>query len=194
MTGKSGLDTLVEFLRHITSHELAQHSCRVSCKLTVSCKRLQLSILSPTAVGKGSLVLVREADSTRHRDKRGRKLQHDLYTGPWTVTEVSQRGLSVQGKMQRGILRSGRVGTSELKPFHLRSTPSETFNCRRMHADCAAASVLPGISFPAYLASQLTPRAQPRAPLSTREGMRILPIGFTFQKEMTRQELERCLH
>ena len=74
------------------------------------------------------------------------------------------------------------------------------------------------------LVSQLTPRTQPRAPLSVREALRIYPLGFTFQKdfggglklqgqvfgyrdrywrvrysnqnweEMTRQELERCLH
>ena len=35
------------------------------------------------SVEPGSLVLVRESESSRHRDKRGMKLQHELYTGPW---------------------------------------------------------------------------------------------------------------
>ena len=49
---------------------------------------------------RGSLVLVRTPASLRHRDRHGMKLQHDLYTGPWTVVEVLERGLSVRVEMK----------------------------------------------------------------------------------------------
>lgn len=37
---------------------------------------------------RGSLVLVRTPASQKHRDRRGMKLQHDVFNGPWTVVEV----------------------------------------------------------------------------------------------------------
>ncbi|CAN0173202.1 unnamed protein product, partial [Pylaiella littoralis] len=48
----------------------------------------------------GDLVLVSEAPSTRHRDRSGRKLQHEFYTGPLRVKEVPLTGISVGVTMQ----------------------------------------------------------------------------------------------
>ena len=69
---------------------------------------------------RGSLVLVRTPASLRHRDRHGMKLQHDVYTGPWTVVEVLERGLSVQVEMRGLKLRSRRVSVADVKPFHIR--------------------------------------------------------------------------
>ncbi|CAB1118123.1 unnamed protein product [Ectocarpus sp. CCAP 1310/34] len=69
---------------------------------------------------KDSLVLVGESESSRHRDHRGRELQHDLYTGPWKVTGVVQPGLSVEVMMHGRKKRSRRVSTADVNPFHLR--------------------------------------------------------------------------
>lgn len=81
------------------------------------------SIVQPSAgvkVIQGSLVLVRESASSRYRDARGIKLQHDLYTGPWTVTEVLQTGLSAQVSMRGRKQRSRRVSLGDVRPFHVR--------------------------------------------------------------------------
>lgn len=48
---------------------------------------------------------------------RGKKLQHELYTGPWQVSEVLQRGLSVQVSMQGRRLRNRRVSLADVKPL-----------------------------------------------------------------------------
>lgn len=69
---------------------------------------------------RGSLVLVRTPASLRHRDRHGMKLQHDLYTGPWTVVEVLERGLSVRVEMKGLRPRSRRVSCADVKPFHVR--------------------------------------------------------------------------
>ena len=75
------------------------------------------------SVEPGSLVLVRESESSRHRDKRGMKLQHELYTGPWKVGEVLQQGLSVQVTMQGRKQRDRRVALADVKLFHTRPLP-----------------------------------------------------------------------
>ena len=63
-------------------------------------------------------MLVRESESSRHHDNRGRKLQHDHYTGPWAVTEVLQTGLSLQSTMRGRKQRTRHVSTA--KPYYLR--------------------------------------------------------------------------
>ena len=81
------------------------------------------TILRPSAgvsADRGSLVLVRTPASLRHRDRRGMKLQHDVYTGPWTVVEVLEKGLSVQVEMRGLKQRSRRVSVADVKPFHVR--------------------------------------------------------------------------
>ena len=69
---------------------------------------------------RGSLLLVRTPASQRHRDRRGMKLQHDVYSGPWTVVEVLEPGLSVQVEMKGLRKRSRRVSVADVKPFHVR--------------------------------------------------------------------------
>ena len=74
-------------------------------------------------VEKGCLVLVRESESSTHRDNRRRKLPHDHYKGPWRVTEVLQTGLSAQVTM-----RGTRYETTHPKCIQCRrdSIPSLT--------------------------------------------------------------------
>eukprot|EP00903_Cladosiphon_okamuranus_P014016 g13034.t1 len=86
-------------------------------------EKANASIARPSAgvsAERGSLVLVRTPASLRHRDRRGMKLQHDVYTGPWTVTEVLEKGLSVQVEMKGLRPHSRRVSAADLKPFHVR--------------------------------------------------------------------------
>jgi len=69
----------------------------------------------------GDLLLVREADSSRHRDHRGRKLQHERYTGPWKATEIIRPGISLEVTMQGRKTRKRRVPTADIKPYHIRN-------------------------------------------------------------------------
>ena len=79
-----GLDNFVErrkqSLREVRLALEKQHKLRVTATAPANA-----SISRPSAgvaLEKGSLVLVHESESSRHRDNSGRKLQHDLYTGP----------------------------------------------------------------------------------------------------------------
>eukprot|EP00752_Nemacystus_decipiens_P017631 g15802.t1 len=86
-------------------------------------EKANASISRPSAgvsADRGSLVLVRTPASLKHRDHRGMKLQHDAYTGPWTVVEVLEKGLSVQVEMKGLRPRSRRVSVADVKPFHVR--------------------------------------------------------------------------
>ncbi|CAN0447130.1 unnamed protein product, partial [Pylaiella littoralis] len=86
-------------------------------------EKANASISRPSAgvsADRDSLVLVRTPASLRHRDRRGMKLQHDVYTGPWTVVEVLEKGLSVQVEMRGLRPRSRRVSAADVKPFHVR--------------------------------------------------------------------------
>ena len=92
-----------------------KHNLRITART-----RANASISRPSAgaaLEKGSLVLVRESDSSRHRDNRGWKLQHDHYTGPWKVTEVLQTSLSMQVTMRGGKQRNRSVSTADAKPY-----------------------------------------------------------------------------
>lgn len=55
--------------------------------------------------------------------KRGRKLHHQLYTGPWEVSEVLQKGLSVRVLMKGRRQRDRRVSLADVKLFHTRPVP-----------------------------------------------------------------------
>ena len=59
-------------------------------------------------------MLVRESESSRHRDNKGRKLQHDRYTGLWRITKILQT--TIRGRKQR----TRNVSTADVKPYHLR--------------------------------------------------------------------------
>ena len=89
----------------------------------VAREKANASISRPSAgvsADRGDLVLLRTTSSLRHRDRRGMKLQHDLYTGPWTVVEVLERGLSVRVEIQ-GLKQSNRrVSCADVKTFHVR--------------------------------------------------------------------------
>ena len=63
---------------------------------------------------------MRESQSSRHRDNRGRKLHHDRYTGPWRVTEALQTGLSAQVTMWGRKQFTRKASTVDVKPYHLR--------------------------------------------------------------------------
>ena len=122
-TEQSGvLNNFVERRKHdLREVRLAlekQHKLRVTARA-----RANASISRPSAgvaLEKGSLVLVRESESSKHRDNRGRKLQDDLYTGPWRVTEVLQTGLSMQVTMHGRKQRTRNVSTADVKPYYLR--------------------------------------------------------------------------
>lgn len=43
----------------------------------------------------GNLVLVKESGSTTYKESLRRKILHERWSGPWGLTEVLQRGLSV---------------------------------------------------------------------------------------------------
>ena len=64
--------------------------------------------------------MVREADSTLHREDRGPKLVHEKWTGPWQVTEIIQPGLSMVVRMQGRGERVRRVSAASVKTFHVR--------------------------------------------------------------------------
>ena len=120
--GTGGLDNFVE-RRKQNMREVGLALERRSELKEAARAHENATISRPSAgvsVEQGSLVLVREADSARHRDNRGRKLQHDLYTGPWEVAEVLQTGLSVEVRMRGRRLRTRRVSLANVKPFHLR--------------------------------------------------------------------------
>ena len=123
MDQERGLDNFVERrkqnLREVRLALEKRHELRVAAraKANASIERSSAGV----GVVKDSLVLVRESESSRHRDYRGRKLQHDLYTGPWKVTGVIQPGLSVEVMMHGRKKRSRRVSTADVKPFHLRA-------------------------------------------------------------------------
>ena len=117
-----GLDNFEERrkqnLREVRLALEKQHKLRVTARA-----RANASISRPSAgvaLKKGSLVLVRESESSRHPDNRGRKLQHDHYTGPWRVTEVLQTGLSMQVTMRGRKQRTRNVSTADVKPYYLR--------------------------------------------------------------------------
>ena len=122
-TGQSGgLDNFVERrkqnLREVRLALEKRHNQRVTARAHANA-----TISRPSAgalVEKGSLVLVCESESSRHRDNRGRKLQHDHYTGPWKVTEVVQAGISIQVTMRGRKQRTRTVSVADVKPFHLR--------------------------------------------------------------------------
>jgi len=97
-----GLDNFVEQRRQNMLE--VRHAMEKRNELRmVAREKANASISRPSAgvsADRGDLVLVRTPASLRHRDRRGMKLQHDLYTGPWTVVEVLERGLSVKVEMQ----------------------------------------------------------------------------------------------
>lgn len=116
-----GLDNFVERRRQNLREVRLALEKRDSQRVTARA-RANAAISRPSAgviAEKGSLVLVRESDSSKHRDSRGKKLQHDHYTGPWRVTEVLQTGLSVQVTMRGRKQRTRNVSTADVKPYHL---------------------------------------------------------------------------
>ena len=119
---EGGLDNFVERrkqnLREVRLALERRHEFRVAARAKANATIERSS--AGVAVGRHSLVLVRETESRRHRDRRGRKLQHDLYTGPWKVTDVIQPGLSVEVSLHGRKKRCRRVSTADVKPFHLR--------------------------------------------------------------------------
>lgn len=117
-----GLDSFVERrkqnLREVRLYLEKRHDLKVASRA-----RANAAISRPSAgvrAERGNLVLVRESDSNRHREGRGMKLQHEVYTGPWTVTDVLQTGLSVEVQMRGRKIRSRRVSTANIKPYHVR--------------------------------------------------------------------------
>ncbi|CAB1096027.1 unnamed protein product [Ectocarpus sp. CCAP 1310/34] len=119
---EGGLDNFVERrkqnLREVRMVLERWHELRVAARAKANATFEKSS--AGVAVGRNSLVLIRETESRRHRDRRERKLQHDLYTGPWKVTDVIQPGLSVEVSLHGRRKRSRRVSTADVKPFHLR--------------------------------------------------------------------------
>lgn len=118
----TGLNNFVERrkqnMREVRLALEKQHSYRVAAR-----EKANRAISRPSpgvSVEPGSLVLVRESESSRHRDRRGMKLQHERYTGPWKVSEVLQKGLSVHVSMQGRKQRDRRVSIADVKLFHTR--------------------------------------------------------------------------
>lgn len=68
----------------------------------------------------GDKVLVKEADSTLHRDGLHPKLAHDHFTGPWEVINVVREGLSFTVRLHGRQIRQRSVAASDIKPFHVR--------------------------------------------------------------------------
>ena len=117
-----GLDNCVERrkqnLREVRLALEKNHNLRVIAR-----SRANASISRPSAgvaLEKGSLALVRESESSRHHDSKGRRLQHNHYTGPWRVTGVLQTGLSMQVTMRGRKQRTRKVSTADVKPYYLR--------------------------------------------------------------------------
>ena len=138
----SGLDNFVERrkqnLREVRLALEQQHSYTVAAREKANQTILRSS--PGVSMGQGSLVLVRESESSRHRDRRGMKLQHELYTGPWKVSAVLQQGLSVQVSMRGRRQRDRRVSLADVKPFHtrplsLRHSLADEFSQRAWTAD-----------------------------------------------------------
>ena len=117
-----GLDNFVERrkqnMREVRVALEQRHSAQTAAR-----QKANQSISRPSpgvSVETGDLVLVRESDSSRHRDGRGKKLQHEVYTGPWEVSEVLQRGLSVKVLMNGRKKRERNVSLADVKLFHTR--------------------------------------------------------------------------
>ncbi|CAB1100402.1 unnamed protein product [Ectocarpus sp. CCAP 1310/34] len=122
---EGGLDNFVkrrkQNLREVRIALERRHELRVAARAKANATIERSS--AGVAVGRNSLVLVRETESRRYRDRRGRELQHDLYTGPSKVTDVIRPGLIVEVSLHGRRKRTRRVSTADVKPFHL-SPPS----------------------------------------------------------------------
>lgn len=55
-----------------------------------------------------------------YRDGRGKKLQHDKYTGSWRVEKVLVTGISVEIVMQGRELRTLKIFPSDVEPHNAR--------------------------------------------------------------------------
>lgn len=109
-----GLDNFVEQRRPNMLEVRRAMERRNELRMTAR-EKANASIARPSAgvsADRGSLVL-RTAVSLKHRDRRGTKLHHDVYTGPWTVVEVLEKGLSVQVEMRGLRQRSRRVSAAD---------------------------------------------------------------------------------
>ena len=120
--GVMGLDSFVEQRRRVFREIRDVLEKRHAAKAAARAKG-NAAISRPSAggtVNEGSLVMVREADSTLHREDRNPKLVHEKWTGPWRVTEIIQAGLSMVVKMQGRKERERRVSAASVKPFYVR--------------------------------------------------------------------------
>ena len=68
----------------------------------------------------GELVIVKEADSALHNNCVHVKLNHERWTGPWTVTAVMTPGLCYSVTLPGRRERVRRAAASHIKPHHLR--------------------------------------------------------------------------
>ena len=65
-------------------------------------------------------MLVHESDSTLGNEGVHRKLVHEKWTGPWTVTAVITPGLCYQVVLNGRQIRERKTSASHLKPYHVR--------------------------------------------------------------------------
>ena len=65
-------------------------------------------------------MLVKEADSTLHRDRVHPKLAHDHFTGRREIVNVIRQGLSFTVRLKGRQIRQRSVAASDIKPFHVR--------------------------------------------------------------------------
>eukprot|EP00752_Nemacystus_decipiens_P004057 g3715.t1 len=68
----------------------------------------------------GDYVLVKEPDSTLHRDSHHPKLTNDHYTGPWKVINAIRDRLSFTVQLNGRKIRQRRVAAADVKPYHRR--------------------------------------------------------------------------
>ena len=117
-----GLDNFVEArrqnLRDVAIILEKRHADKMAAR-----SRVNKEICRPSAgvgVEIGDFVLVREMESTIYREGVSRKIQHERWTGPWTVEEIGQIGLILKVVMQGRKVRARTVSTADVKLFHVR--------------------------------------------------------------------------
>ena len=73
-----------------------------------------------TRVKQGDFVLVKKADSALHNAYAHVKLNHNRWTGPWTITGVITPELCYRVTLEGRRERVRRAAASHIKPHHLR--------------------------------------------------------------------------
>ena len=117
----TGLQSLIDNKEEDWRHVLKSETYQKALQATRDQERTRVnnSIAHHSAgvkAKRGYLVLVHESDSTLGNEGVHRKLVHEKWTGPWTVTAVITPGLCYQVVLNGRQIRERRAAASHPKP------------------------------------------------------------------------------